>query len=49
MSLRYLLEKDILPLPKSVTPERISQNTDLDFTLSAEDVAFLDGLEDDRS
>ncbi|GLY19477.1 2,5-diketo-D-gluconic acid reductase [Kineosporia sp. NBRC 101677] len=49
VSLRYLLEKDILPLPKSVTPERISQNTDLDFTLSAEDVAFLDGLEDDRS
>lgn len=44
LSLRYLLEHDVLPLPKSVTPERIRSNADLDFALSDDDVATLDGL-----
>jgi len=39
VSLRYLLVKDVLPLPKSVTPERIAANAQLDFDLEADDVA----------
>ena len=44
MSLRYLLEKNVLPLPKSVTPERIAANAQLDFDLEADDVEALDEL-----
>lgn len=44
ISIRYLLEKDILPLPKSVHEEYILQNADLDFTIEAEDMAYLDSL-----
>ena len=46
MSIRYLLEKDVLPLPKSTTPSRIVENADVDFAISAEDLAYLDGLVD---
>jgi len=42
--IRYLLEKDVLPLPKSTTPSRIRENADVDFALSAEDIAELDTL-----
>ncbi|MBI5159825.1 MAG: aldo/keto reductase [Micrococcales bacterium] len=44
LSIRYLLEHDVLPLPKSVTPERIRSNAQLDFDLDPDDVAALDGL-----
>lgn len=45
--LRWSLHKGYLPLPKSVTPERIIENTQLfDFKLSEEDIAFIDGLHD---
>jgi diketogulonate reductase-like aldo/keto reductase len=44
VSIRYLLEKDVLPLPKSTTPSRIRENADVDFRLSPEDVAALDAL-----
>jgi len=43
--IKYLLQNDILPLPKSVSPERIAQNAQLDFVIPAEDMAFLDSLE----
>jgi diketogulonate reductase-like aldo/keto reductase len=46
LSIRYLLEKDVLPLPKSTTPSRIVENADVDFVLSPEDIATLDGLSD---
>ncbi|WNY35406.1 aldo/keto reductase [Curtobacterium flaccumfaciens] len=39
VAIRYLLEKDVLPLPKSTTPSRIAENADVDFVLAAEDVA----------
>lgn len=42
--LRYCLQKGVLPLPKSTHKERIFDNTDLDFEISAEDMAYLDGL-----
>jgi diketogulonate reductase-like aldo/keto reductase len=44
--IRYLLEKDVLPLPKSTTPSRIVENADIDFSIAAEDLEFLDGLKD---
>jgi diketogulonate reductase-like aldo/keto reductase len=44
LSIRYLLEHGILPLPKSVTPERIRSNARLDFEIAPDDVATLDAL-----
>jgi diketogulonate reductase-like aldo/keto reductase len=44
LSIRYLLEHDVLPLPKSVTPERIRANAELDFEIAADDLAELDAL-----
>lgn len=44
ISIRYLLEKGILPLPKSVHEEYILQNSQVDFELTKEDVAYLDSL-----
>lgn len=45
VSIRYLLQKNVLPLPKSTTPSRIVENADVDFELAPEDVAALDALE----
>ena len=43
--IRWSLHHGFLPLPKSVTPERIVSNFDVyDFELSPEDIAFIDGL-----
>lgn len=43
--LKWCEEKQVIPLPKSVTPERIAANIDLsDFSLSAEDILTLDTL-----
>lgn len=42
--LRYCLQKGVLPLPKSTHEKRIKANTDLNFEISAEDMAYLDGL-----
>ncbi|WKK73164.1 aldo/keto reductase [Rathayibacter oskolensis] len=49
LCIRYLLEKDVLPLPKSTTPSRIAENADVDFTISPEDLAALDALVDTES
>ncbi len=44
--LRYCLQKDWVPLPKSDNPERIKQNADLyGFNIAAEDMATLDSLD----
>ncbi len=46
IALRWSLQKGFLPLPKSVTPERIRQNAELfDFALSDAEVAAIDGVE----
>ncbi len=43
--LRWFLQKGIVPLPKSVTPERILSNIQVyDFELSAEDMAAINGI-----
>lgn len=44
--LRWFLQNGIVPLPKSVTPERILSNIKVyDFELSAEDMAAINGIE----
>ncbi|RDW84561.1 hypothetical protein BP6252_02151 [Coleophoma cylindrospora] len=44
--IRYCLQKDWVPLPKSDTPSRIVENADVyDFELGVEDMARLDGLD----
>jgi diketogulonate reductase-like aldo/keto reductase len=45
VALRDLLEKGVLPLPKSVTPKRIQENADLDFALDADAIAELDAIQ----
>lgn len=44
--IRWCLQHDVLPLPKSVTPERIAQNKDVfGFSISDQHMALIDGLE----
>ena len=45
--LRYCLENNTLPLPKSVHEERIIDNLDLNFTLSKEDMDLLNTIHDE--
>lgn len=46
VALRWSLQKGFLPLPKSVTPERIQENLDVfNFTLSETDMARIDALD----
>ena len=43
--LRYCLQNGVLPLPKSVTPERIKENMEIfDFELSLDEMRELDAL-----
>jgi len=44
VSVRYVLQKGALPLPKSTHPEYIKQNFDVDFELGQEDMNYLDSL-----
>lgn len=45
LSIRYVLQKDALPLPKSTHPEYIRHNLDVDFEISGDDMKVLDGVE----
>ena len=47
VAIRYCLEKNTLPLPKSVNDARILENTKLDFMLHPRDVAILDAIKGD--
>ena len=43
--IRYALQKGVVPLPKSVTPSRIADNTKVfDFALTDEEMAALDAM-----
>lgn len=44
VSVRYVLQKGALPLPKSIHPEYIRQNFDINFELSGDDIRLLDSL-----
>ena len=47
---RYCLQKNWVPLPKSDNPERIAQNADIyDFELAEEDMSKLDSLDQGAS
>lgn len=44
--IRYCLQKNWVPLPKSDTPSRIEENADVyGFELDGEDMKMLDGLD----
>lgn len=44
VSIRYVLQKGALPLPKSTHPAFISQNINVDFDISSDDMKYLDDL-----
>ena len=46
LCLRYLIERGVLPLPKSVHPEYIKDNAELDFVIGKDDLSYLDSLKD---
>ncbi|CEN83402.1 aldo/keto reductase [Paraclostridium sordellii] len=47
LSLRWIIQKGIVPLPKSVTPERIKSNLEVfDFEINEQDVDIIDRLTD---
>lgn len=46
LCIRWCLQNGVLPLPKSVTPERIMENSKVfDFTISAEDMKVINDME----
>jgi len=46
LCIRFCLQSDVLPLPKSVTPSRIEQNIDIfDFDISEEDMQKIRSME----
>lgn len=46
LCIRWCLQNGILPLPKSVTPSRIAENTNVfDFVISEEDVAIINEMQ----
>ncbi len=49
LCLRYCLERETLPLPKSTHESRIIENRQLNFTISADDMAKLNAIEDIRT
>ncbi|MFQ9649999.1 MAG: hypothetical protein ACLRZZ_07080 [Enterocloster sp.] len=43
--MRWELQQDILPIPKSLNPERMAQNADIfDFNLTQEECLRITGL-----
>ena len=45
LCIRWCLQHDVVPLPKSITPSRITANTDVfDFVISDEDMAIIDAM-----
>lgn len=44
LCIRYVLQKDVGPLPKSVRAERIRENADVDFEIKCSDMDLLDRL-----
>ncbi|ERL65839.1 aldo/keto reductase family protein [Schleiferilactobacillus shenzhenensis] len=45
VAIRYAIQKQVLPLPRSINPDHIKANQDIDgFTINAEDMQTLDAL-----
>ncbi len=45
LCIRYVLQRGVLPLPKSTHPDYIRENADVDFEIGPADMAWLDGLD----
>ena len=45
LSIRYILQLGLLPLPKTANPEHMKNNADVDFAISEEDMEFLKNVE----
>ena len=46
LCIRYLLQKGAVVLPKATSADHIRQNAELDFQISADDMAVLDAMRD---
>lgn len=44
--IRYAVQKDVVPLPKSTHRPRILENADVDFKIAAAEMSYLDRLTD---
>ena len=45
LSIRYVLQLGLLPLPKTANPVHMKNNADVDFVISEEDMGFLTNME----
>ena len=45
LSIRYVLQLGLLPLPKTANPAHMKNNADVDFAISEEDMGFLTNME----
>ncbi|UBM59103.1 aldo/keto reductase [Marinilongibacter aquaticus] len=45
LGIKYCLQLGLLPLPKTANPAHMKNNAELDFTIDAEDMAFLKNME----
>jgi diketogulonate reductase-like aldo/keto reductase len=45
LSIRYDIQLDLLPLPKTANPAHMKNNADVDFVISEEDMEFLKNVE----
>jgi diketogulonate reductase-like aldo/keto reductase len=45
--IRYLLQKEVAPLPKTTKKHRMIENSDVDFEINKEDMDFLDTIKGD--
>jgi diketogulonate reductase-like aldo/keto reductase len=45
ISLRYLVQQDVIPIPRSANPDHLAANLQIfDFALSAQEMAEIGGL-----
>ena len=47
LSIRYVIQRGVVPLPKTTTPSRMVENLDIDFTLTDADMDTLNAVVDD--
>jgi diketogulonate reductase-like aldo/keto reductase len=45
LAIRYCLQLELLPLPKTANPKHMKANTEVDFFISKEDMEFLENME----
>jgi diketogulonate reductase-like aldo/keto reductase len=45
LAIRYCLQLDLLPLPKTANREHMKTNAEVDFVISADDMEFLKNMQ----